>query len=68
MKQNHNIPNAMQKQFLIWKFIEIHSYLWNDKTSNKQPNLIPKATKERKTNNTKREHEERNLKIRAEVN
>ena len=40
------------KLVLRGKFIVIQSYLGKQKISNKQPNLTPKATRERRTNQT----------------
>ena len=38
------------------------------KITNKQPNLTPKATRERRTNNTQSQQKKKIIKIRAEIN
>ena len=57
------------KAVLRGKFIAIQSYLKKpEKISNKQSNLTPKGTGERRTKNTQNQQKERNIKIRAEIN
>ena len=53
-----------EKAVLRGKFVEIQAYLKKQETrkiSNKQPNLIPKATRER-IDKTQRQQKERNYK------
>ena len=50
------------KAVLRGKFIAIESYLKKQEKSNKQSNLTPKGTRERRTNKTQSQYKERNHK------
>ena len=56
------------KAVLRGKFIAIQSYLKKQETSNKQPNLTPKATRERRTKKPKVSRRKEIIKIRSEMN
>ena len=57
------------KAVLRGKFIATQSYLKKTrKTSNKQPNLTPKASRERRTKNPKVSRRKEIIKIRTEIN
>ena len=57
------------KAVLRGKIITIEAYLKKqEKISNKQSNLTPKGTRERRTNKTLSQQKERNHKERAEIN
>ena len=56
------------KAVLTGKLIAIQSYLRIQEKSQKQPKLIHKVTRERRTNKTQTQQKEKIIKIRAEIN
>ena len=67
--ENTTIQNLWDaaKAVLRGKFIAIQAYLYQEtrKTSNKQSNLTPKATRERRTNKTQSYQKQRNHKYQS---